>query len=152
MANVLVLSSAPPGKGFDPWKHSTALLLQASAEVDSFGQHHLTSDPDAADIILFAEMGECGMFAERVRAHPYYRRFPEKCFLFDSGDSIWPVLPGIYASLTKERFRPEHTRPGFYLYVIENPFIINTPITGSEKYLASFIGSTKTHPMRKNFS
>ena len=64
------------------------------------------------DLILFAEMGECGIFAERVRAHPFYKAFPEECFSFDSGDSVLPVLPGIYASLTRKLYRPDHTRTG----------------------------------------
>jgi hypothetical protein len=153
MAKAVVLSSAGE-RGFDPWIHGTALLLQHSAELDVFGEHTLAEDPREADIILFGEMsqgglGGCGLFAERVRAHPFYRRFPEKCFLFDSGDTFFPVLPGIYASLTRRQYRPDHTRTGFYLYVIENPFIRSQPLTGGEKYLASFVGSSTTHPLRR---
>ncbi len=147
MAKVVIVSSA--GKsGFDPWIHGTTLLLRHSAELDTFHRHTLIDDPAQADIILFGEMGECGFFAERVRAHPYYRRYPEKCFLFDSADSPFPVLPGIYASLTKQQYRPGHTRTGFYLYVIENPFIRHRPLTGQESFLASFIGNSRTHPVR----
>jgi hypothetical protein len=148
MAKVVVLSSAG-GRGFDPWIHGTTLLLRHSAELDIFGEHKRVEDPQEADIILFGEMGECGFFAERVRAHPAYRRFPRKCFLFDSGDTFFPVLPGIYASLTNRHYRPDHTRTGFYLYVVENPFIRAQPLTGSEKYLASFVGSSTTHPLRQ---
>ncbi|HEY1809991.1 MAG TPA: exostosin family protein [Acidobacteriaceae bacterium] len=147
MAKVLVISSAP-GKAFAPWRQGTAFLLRHSAELDVFGEHTLTEDPDQADIILFAEMGECGFFAERVRAHPYYREYPEKCFLFDSADRPFPILPGIYASLTKQQYQPDHTRTGFYLYVIENPFIQQRPLTGQESFLASFIGNSRTHPVR----
>jgi len=148
MANVIVISSAGEGT-FDPWRHGSTLLLRHSAELDVFGKHKLVEDPERADIILFAEMGECGAFAERVRAHPFYVRFPEKCFLFDSGDSIFPILPGIYASLTQERYRPDHTRTGFYLYIIENAFITYRPPTGHEQLLASFVGSRITHPVRE---
>jgi hypothetical protein len=147
MANVVVVSSAGPG--FDPWKHATCFLLRHSAELDTFRKHKLVDDPESADIILFAEMGECGTFAERVRAHPFYRRFPEKCFLFDSADSVYPVMPGIYASLTKQDYRPDHTRTGFYLYLVENAFITPQPLTGAEPYLASFVGSRLNHPVRE---
>ena len=142
-----MISSA--GGAFDPWKHGTTLLLRHSAELDIFGKHKLVEDPHEADIILFGEMGECGKFAERVRSHPFYRRFPEKCFLFDSGDVFYPVLPGIYASLTRSYYRLDHTRTGFYLYLIENPFITHRPLTGTEKYLASFVGNSGAHPVRK---
>jgi hypothetical protein len=150
MAKALIISSAPH-QGFDPWRHGTTFLLRHSAELDEFGQHSLTDNPEEADIILFGEMGECGKFAERVRAHPYYRKFPEKCFLFDSGDLVFHLLPGIYAALTEDEYKPGHTRTGFYLYVIENAFIQHRPITGQEKYLASFVGSAVTHPIRSQF-
>lgn len=147
MAKALILSchDASP---FDVWKHSSAFLLKHSSEVDKFRKHTLTDDPAEADIILFAEMGTCGKFAELVRAHPFYRRYRGKCFLFDSGDLVFPTLPGIYASLTTDKHRPGFTRTGFYLYMIENAFINSRPCSGSEKYLASFVGSKKTHPVR----
>jgi hypothetical protein len=148
MAKVVVFSSAGE-RSFDPWKHGTTLLLRHSAELDVFGEHKLVEDPEEADIILFGEMPGGGIFAERVRAHCWYRRFPEKCFLFESGDHFFPVMPGIYASLTHEYNWPDHTRTGFYLSVIENPFIRAEPLTGKEKYMASFVGSSTTHPLRQ---
>lgn len=147
MAKVLVLSSAA-GQPFDPWKHGTAFLIRHSAEIDAFQIHHLDDDPHQADLIVFGEMGECGQFGERVRNHPYYRRFPEKCFVFDSGDWMYYTVPGIYASLPEEQYRPDHTRTGFYLYLVTNSFITPRPFTGNETYLASFVGSTNTHPVR----
>lgn len=149
MAKALILSSNIDTK-LDVWKHSTAFLLRHSAELDTFGQHSTTEDPEQADIILFAEMGTCGSFAEVVRAHPYYRKFSSKCFLFDSGDTVFTIVPGIYASLPKNKYRADHTRTGFYLYLIENAFITPCPCTGTEKYLASFVGSQKTHPVREH--
>lgn len=148
MANAIVISSAG-GNQCHPWKHSASFLLRHSAELDVFGTHRLVEDPDEADIILFAEMGECGAFAERVRAHPFYTRFPHKCFLFDSGDRVFPILPGIYASLTQAQYRPDHTRTGFYLYIIENAFVTYRAPTGREPHLASFVGSSNTHPVRE---
>lgn len=148
MAKVLILSSNTEPL-FDVWRHSSAFLLKHSAELDTFGQHRLTEDPAEADIILFAEMGTTGKFAERVRAHPYYRRYTEKCFLFDSGDFFFPIIPGIYASLTKRQHEAGHTRTGFYLYMIENAFITSRPLSGDEKYLASFVGSRRTHAARE---
>lgn len=148
MSKVLILS-ANRDSPFDEWRHGTAFLLKHSAELDSFGQHRLTEDPVEADIILFAEMGMCGQFAELVRAHPYYRRFPQKCFLFDSGDLFFPSLRGIYASLRIDQYCPGYTRTGFYIYLVENPFIVSRPCSGKEEYLASFVGSQKTHSVRK---
>ena len=148
MALVKLVSSAPP-LPFDPWKHGTYFLLKHSAEMDTFGQHRLVEDPEEADLILFGEMGECGMFEERVRAHPCYRRFRSKCFLFDGfGDITYPILPGVYSSLRKNFYRPDHARTGFYLILIQNAYIDYRPPTGREKYLASFVGQRRTHPVR----
>lgn len=123
--------------------------MKHSAELDTHGQHTLTDDPVEADLILFGEMGTSGQLAEMVRAHPYYRRFAEKCFVFDSGDLLLPTVPGIYASLTKDQYRLGYTRTGFYLYLIENAFITSRPCSGNEKHLASFVGSRNTHPVRE---
>lgn len=148
MAKVLVTFSNT-GFSFDVWRHSTAFLLKHSAELDKLGQHALTEDPAEADIILFGEMGTCGDFAEMVRAHPFYRRFPKKCFLFDNAYRALPIVPGMYSSLTREQRRLGYTRTGFYLYLIENAFIRSRPLSGNENYLASFVGSTVTHPVRQ---
>jgi Exostosin family len=147
MARVHILCSSRPIP-FDPFDHCCAFLLKLSAELDDNTRHQLTEDPQDADIILFAESGRCGRFAERVRAHPVYRKFSEKSFLFDQADGHFPVLPGLYTGLTEELYQPDHTRTGFYLLLAEeNPLIAHRPLTGSERYLTSFIGS-RTAPVR----
>jgi len=148
MAKVLMVSSNTDFS-FEVWRHGTNFLLKHSAELDIHGPHSLTDDPVEADLILFAEMGTCGAFAEMVRAHPLYRHYPEKCFVFDSGDGLSPTVPGVYASLSKGQHRLGYTRTGFYLYLVENAFITHRRYTGNEKYLASFVGSRNTHPVRE---
>ncbi|MGC8549293.1 MAG: exostosin domain-containing protein [Acidobacteriaceae bacterium] len=151
MAAVKLAFSAPPTP-FSQWKHGAYFLLKHSAEIDSFGVHHLTEDPEKADLILFVEMGESGSFAERVRANALFRRYRDKCFLFDQGDLSYPILPGIYAGLTELQFRKDHTRTGFYLLLGENILIQHVPATGEERYLASFIGSFNTAAVRSHFA
>lgn len=148
MAKVLLLCSAANAP-FDVWKHSSVFLLKHAAEQDKFGQHTLTDDPSEADVILFGEMSTPGNFFEKIRAHPVYRRFAEKCIVFDSADFFFPVLRGIYASLSRDQYCLGGMRTGFYLYLIENAFINFRPCTGDEPYLASFVGSTIAHPVRE---
>src|SRR5579862_5401635 len=102
MAQISILSVDDDLAEYDEYKHFAVRALRASTANDRFGIHSLTEDYDTADIILFAGMGTCGDYAERVRAHPLYRKHSEKIFLFDSADHIRPVLPGIYASLHKK--------------------------------------------------
>jgi hypothetical protein len=151
MARIAVLSVDDDLPEYDEHKHFAVSALRASASKDRFGVHSLTDDYAAAGIILFAGMGTCGDFAERMRAHPLYRKYPEKCFLFDSADHIRPVVPGLYASLHKKDYSPEHTRTTFFL-MPENPLIDYRPLTGEEKYLAAFVGSINTHPVREGLT
>jgi hypothetical protein len=135
---------------YDPNTHYALEALKKSAAADPFHVHTVTNDAEEAEIVLFVEMGTCGMFAEVVRAHPVYRRYPEKCFLYDWGDDFWPILPGIYPSLRKKYYSREHTRSWHYI-LPENPYLGHRPVKGSEKYLASFVGSTNTHSVRESF-
>ena len=147
MARISLLSVDDDLPEYDENKHFAVAALRASAAKDRFQKHSLTDNHDEAEIILFVAMGTAGDFAERVRAYPLYRKYPEKSFLFDSADYIRPVLPGLYASLRKKDYSSEHTRTGFYL-MPENPLVNYRPVTGDEKYLAAFVGSANTHPVR----
>ncbi len=129
-------------------RHSARDLLTASAAGDRNGKHTLSRDPATADLILFAEMGAAGWLAERVRDHALYKQYPEKCYVFDSGDHCVPVLPGLYASLTRRYADPGYARTGYYLNP-ENPYIEHRPLLPDAPYLAAFIGSSHTHPVRK---
>lgn len=134
---------------FNQWEHGALFLLRHSAEIDPFGAHQVTDDPEEADLILFVEMGSAGSFAERVRAHDSFRRYRHKCFLFDQGDFIFPLLPGIYAGLRKDHYRADHARTGFYLELGQNALIEHFKGPCKEKYLASFVGSKGTHAVRE---
>jgi len=103
MAKSGVLSSAESAI-LIPGYMERLLLAASQRELDVFGEHTLVEDPREADIILFGEMnqarqGVCGIFMPSgFGPTRSYRRFPGKCFLFDSGDTFFPVLPGVYAS------------------------------------------------------
>lgn len=148
MAKVFIFSVDDDQPEYDSHKHYAVRAIRTSASIDRFKKHSSTDDPQAADIILFVAMGTCGDFAERVRAHPLYRKYPEKSFLFDWADWVRPVIPGVYASLRKKHYSPDQARTGFYVKA-ENPLVDYRPLTGNEKYLASFVGSSNTHPVRE---
>jgi hypothetical protein len=150
MARILLLSVDDDLPEYDPNKHFAVSALRASAEIDRFKVHQVTKDPKQADIILFVAMGTCGDFAERVRAHPFYRAYPEKSFLFDNADFIRPIVPGVYASPRRQTYSAEHVQTAFYL-MPENPCVNHRPLTGNESNLAAFVGSENTHPVRKAF-
>ena len=122
--------------------------FEKNARIDSFGVHELVDDPEEAEIIIFIELRWHGLFAERIRWHPLFRRYREKCFLFDFEDFSLPFLPGVYASLRRQHHDPSRTRAGYYVAFERNPYIDFRPVDPDSPYLGSFIGSFKNSPVR----
>ena len=146
MARVLLLSAAP-GRDAD-YNRGAFVRLERSAQEGVLRDHSLTNDPEAADLILFAELKGAGPYFERVRRHPLVRNFREKCFLFCPNPFVIPFLPGVYTSIEK-RWSSRRTRPGFYLGVSENEFLEFTPPRKDLPYLYSFVGSINNAPIRR---
>lgn len=150
MARVLLLTTTPPEE--ETPEHLAALHgLRHAAEVDRVRAHSLTSNPHEANIILFAESYGGGWHFERVRRHPYTRRFREKCFLFCGNPFVIPFLPGIYTGINR-RWASRRTAPGFYVGLPENPFITLTPPSDDLPYLYSFVGSFRTAAVRQRIA
>ena len=148
MANALLHSVSLDDSRIDKWCQGAYELLTASARLDRYAAHTVTSDPNGADLIIFAELGGHGAFAERVRHHPYLKKFRNKCFLFDPYDYALPFLPGIYASLRKKYYDSARTRTGYYMRIDENPYVGFRPPQQGDRYLGSFVGSVENHPVR----
>jgi hypothetical protein len=149
MARVLLLSAAPGDDG--DYNRGAFARLKKSAEQGIFRDHSLTSDPVAADLILFAEIKGAGPYFELVRRHPLVREFREKCFLFSANAFVIPFLPGVYASIEK-RWSSRRTRSGFYLGVSENQYLEPTPSQDELPYLYSFVGSVENAPVRSRLA
>ncbi|HEY0368056.1 MAG TPA: exostosin family protein [Chthoniobacterales bacterium] len=150
MARVVLLS-VTPGDDRTAYNLAPARALRDSALADRFRQHQLTDDPDAADLILFAEFYGAGFHFELIRSHPLVRRFRDKCFLFCSNAIVIPFLPGIYASVEK-RWASSRTCGGFYAGVQSNEFTTYTPPRADLPYLFSFIGSIENAPVRRRLT
>ncbi len=149
MASAYLLSAAPN----DPDRYPKAFLdlegMRESAWADRFGVHQVIEDPEKADLIIFIETdGGAGHYFHRVKGHPLYRQFRQKCFLFAAGDKIVPFLPGVYASIERRWYWPAWTRSGFYPGIKESgDFRFHPDQTPSNLY--SFVGATNTHPVRQ---
>ena len=134
------------------WMQGARQIFIDSALQDPFGVHTLTDNPDEADLIIFPELGIHGFFAEWVRYHPYFKKYREKCFIFETEDASLPLLPGLYASLRQSYASPSRTRTGYYLRIDENPYIDYRPAPDRYDYLACFVGSFNTHPVRASLA
>ena len=149
MSLVHLLSAAPD----DPGRHPNALLdlrqMRESAEADRFGVHRTTDDPAEADLILFVETeGGGGHYFHRVKAHPAYRRFRERSYVFASEDVVVPLIPGIFASIERRWYRDAWARSGFYLGVKEHDDLRYVP-DAAPSVLFSFVGAGSNHPLRE---
>ena len=116
--------------------------------MDRFGVHQLTDDPEAADVILFVESYGGGWHFERVRRHPWTRRYREKSFIFCANPFVIPFLPGVYTGID-QRWASRRTVSGFYLDVPKSRFTTFTPPSADLPYLFSFMGSVGTAPVRR---
>lgn len=146
MARVFLLSATPED---DQTDYNLAPLEEAlkCAEIDRFRIHSLTTDPGAADLIIFVEFYGAGWYFERVRRHPLIRRYREKCFLFCANPLVIPFVPGVYTGV-KKKWASSRTRPGFYLGRPQNRFSAYTPSAHDLPHLFSFIGSIGHAPIR----
>jgi hypothetical protein len=146
MARVFLLSATPEDDRTD---YNLAPLLEAQkcAEADRIGVHSLTTDPEAADLIIFVEFYGAGWYFERVRRHPLVSRHREKCFLFCANPRVIPFLPGVYTGIEK-KWASVRTRAGFYLGRTKNQFTTYTPPAHDLPYLVSFMGSVRHAPVR----
>ena len=147
MARVFLLSATPPDDSTSD--HLSVFHgLQASAARDRFGVHQLTEDPEAADVILFAETYGAGWHFERVRQHPFTRKFREKCFIYCENPYVIPFLPGVYTGIDR-RWASRRTVGGFYLKVSAHDTAPFVPPDPSLPYLFSFMGSIQTASVRQ---
>lgn len=146
MAFLYLLSSMP--------SHDDDALsrLRASARQDPFGVHAVTDDPDAADLIVFAESWAGDWLLRSVRTHPLVQAHREKCFVVCERDLVVPFLPGVYANVTRRATLPGRVRQGHYLWMYENTFVDYAPDWHDDMYLFSFVGSFQTAPVRTRFA
>src|SRR2546423_8639792 len=96
MARVFLLSATPQD---DETDFNLAPLSEAKhcAEIDRSGVHSLTTDPAAADLIIFVEFYGGGWDFERGRRPPPPPRHPEKSFFFFANPPVISFLSRVFA-------------------------------------------------------
>jgi hypothetical protein len=150
MARVVLLSATPAD---DETEFNLAPLqdLKRCAELDRIRIHSITTDPEGADLIIFAEFYGAGWYFERVRRHPSLRKYREKTFLFCANPFVIPLVPGVYAGVEK-RWSSARTRPGFYLGRTRNEFTTYSPSAPDLPYLFCFMGAIRNAPIRRKLA
>lgn len=121
--------------------------LSAYGARDCHHYHTLVDRPEAADIVVF--VGTARPNYADVTTSSIYRQFRDKAVLFHSADRGIPLLPGLYTCLERRRLglRPA-ALAGFYLRVTENRSLEIEDEIDHAKYLYSFIGNARNHPVQ----
>jgi hypothetical protein len=129
----------------------TPLYLNESQKLDPFKIHQITNDPDEADLIIFAEHhpGHDQNCFEVLR-NDIYKKHKKKCYLYHDHDRAITLIPTIVANLEQENYVLNFTEP-FWLMIQLSPnnFIRQTVAYHQKKYLFSFVGASRTHPIRQ---
>lgn len=142
---VMIVPAEPDGSRFsEPCRNECRRLLASVSGAESAIK--IVSEPDAADIILFA--GSISPYQRTVRRHPLARLYPGKVFVFDLTDRPIPFMRGVYACLDKGIQHPTWTRSGFYSRVIDGTDIEPSPLPSNPRYLASFLGDCRNAGIR----
>jgi hypothetical protein len=115
-----------------------------SAKNDRIQKHKLTNSAEEADIILF--IGSRFLYHFDISSSEYYRRFPEKCLVYDLQDYTLPRIPGIYTDIPSYLHDIPLYKTGFYIQVSYKDHISYEDFSDC-KYLFSFAGSSKTSPI-----
>jgi hypothetical protein len=113
------------------------------AAKDSIRVHRLVDDPDSAEIILFVErwIDRYDRSFSALRAHPWLKQYPKKCFIYNQEDRPWQVLPGLYCSMPAHLFDARRQRACSYLGSL-NDFVGRPPTAQQAEadLLFSFVG------------
>lgn len=110
----------------------------------------LVDEPDQADVILAPITLGYGLRFEALRRSAVIRRHAARLFVYSPDDNVFPLLPGLYPSVTRH-----WTDRGWAIathYVTGNEYHRFDPAAvsfGQRQHLFSFVGSSRTHPVRE---
>ncbi len=119
------------------------------ARLDQQKQFVVTDDPAAADAIVFVENTQFSdMGFRRLLSHELVRRYPDKVFMYNEADRAWPVLNGLYCSLSC-KLSDSSSQVAFPYLTATNSGVrdIHGKVT-ERRWLFSFVGS-QSHASRK---
>lgn len=132
-------------------RNFTTSYLKESAQIDPFKVHCLTEDPEAADIIIFAErqQGEDPFYFE-VTQSKLYQRYRHKCYLYHDYfvtvnriQTVTPVLEAKY-------YDPVFNQPFSYISGWISGKTVQPATENRQKdFLFSFVGTSNTYPLRE---
>jgi len=129
----------------------TPCYLSESANNDLFRVHELVDNPAEADIIIFAEHHpDADPYFFGVLRNDIYKKYKSKCYLYHDHDNTIALIPYITPSLSQKHSDPIFNQPFSYIVQLSpNNVIREYAAVEKKKFLFSFMGTSRTHPVRK---
>ncbi len=129
----------------------TPFYLSESANSDLFKVHELVDNPEEADIIIFAEHHpDVDPYFFEVLKNDIYKKYKAKCYLYHDHDNTIAFIPHVTPSLPLKHSNPIFNQPFSYIVQLSpNNIIREYAAVEEKKFLFSFMGTSRTHPVRK---
>jgi hypothetical protein len=144
---VFLISAYP----YIPRLNCATTYLKESANNDPHKVHEIVDNPKDADIIIFTEHHPpLDPYFFEILRNKTYKTYHKKCYLYHDYDKSLTLIPTISPSIEATGFNPAFHHPYCYIIQIEtNKYIKQFNSTPEKKYLFSFIGASRTSPIRK---
>lgn len=144
----LFLTSAYP---FHKHDNFAKFWLEESAKSDPFKEHTLVDNPEEADVILFTEHHPpADPYFFKVLKDPIRLKYKNKSILYHDNPKPIPLMATLSPSIEKTYYNEKTCLSAPYIArQIENEAIssVEKEII-PKKYLYSFLGASRTHPIR----
>jgi len=130
-------------------EHSRLDRMLQLQKQDVHGHHVLAHNPIEADVIVFVENTQfTDILFEKLLSHPLVKAYPEKVYMFNEMDQSWPMLPGLYCSLSAKLAAYSDHVAFPYINICNHDIKNIHKQTAQIRWLYSFVGSN-SHSVRK---
>lgn len=136
---------------FHPVNNFGVEWIKESKGLSSDKTYSLVDDPDFADVILFIEHHPASdPYFFKVLNHELTKNYNHKVILYTDTDNPLALVPTISPSFEKKFYNKHRERSGPYIgRHTENNSIFFLKDRREPDYLFSFLGASRTHPVRK---
>lgn len=124
------------------------LALMSSAQKNS-GTYSLVEDLESSDVIIAcASSSVYGVFMQRLKSSSIYKSYKDKIFVYSTDDNQYPSIRGIYPGIRREFYEMGWAKGAHYFATFIPNHNFNFIPTEERKFLFSFVGSARNHPVR----
>jgi len=143
----------PPERVVNPLPHLARACfeqLQSGFALQAATSHTPADDAETAEVILAPiQAGAYGRCLERLRRSPICRHFGQKLVVYCPDDNQFPALRGLYPAITRRWVESGWALPAHYVSSHIHKFRFQPAELEDKDILFSFVGSTRTHPVRE---